>query len=181
MYDAMMTFMHDLLAMLKDGLILQLTIGMAFIYLWRLAFRVQRAANHYDWMSVIVGPDGQISQVKTQQVIAFVVVTWIIILYSSRGQLTEGMFGLYFGFTTAAVALNRYFNKDFKPDAATTVTATVPAGVTATVATVPPAQPAAPQTAPAPPAGDSVVFTDPDTGQPMPVVVVKAERTVTGE
>lgn len=166
-YDVLKMVIRDMVAILRDGLLLQLAIGVAFIYMLKLAYRVQKAADHYDWMSVIVGPDGQISQVKTQQVIAFIVVTWIVVLYASRGTLSEMMFGLYFGFTTAAVVANRYLNKDVQiaPQPAT-VTTTVPAGSTTTV------------TASAPP------LTDPDTGLPVtpaePQVSVTATRT-TGE
>lgn len=133
-YDMIIKIITDLVHLLKDGLLLQLSIGVAFVVMWRWAWRIQVAVNQHDFMSIILGPDGQISQVKVQQVIAFVVVTWIVILYSYRGTLSEMMFGLYFGFTTAAVALNRYFNKDFTAMAQpTTVTASVPTGASATV------------------------------------------------
>ena len=129
MFVAIFKFMEDVHTMLKSGLFWQLTIAFAFIYLWRVAYRVQESATHYNWMSVIVGPDGSISQTKTQQVIAFIVVTWIVIYYAIKGQLSEAMFGLYFGFTTVAVAANRYMNKDMQfPPTPPTVTVTAPPG-----------------------------------------------------
>lgn len=142
MLDPIFQFMSDVHTMLKSGLFWQLTIAIAFIYLWRIAYKVQKSATHYDWMSVIVGPDGSISQTKTQQVIAFIVVTWIVIYYTIKGQLSEAMFGLYFGFTTIAVAANRYMNKDMQfPPPPQTVTATAPPGGTVSATATAPGVP----------------------------------------
>ena len=126
-------FVKAVIAILKDGLIIELLLGVLGIMLLRVAYRLQRTASHIDFTALIVGQDNQVSLIKLMQFVGFIVVTWIVVVYTVRGTLTEWLFATYFAMSTGTQVINRFAARPELTPTTTTVTATVPGGAKAEV------------------------------------------------
>jgi hypothetical protein len=132
-------FIQKVIGALENGLFVEFLLGVLGIMLLRIAYRLQKTANNIDFTALIVGADGQVSLIKLMQFVGFIVATWIIIVYTVRGTLTEWLFTAYFGVASGTQIINRFANRvEVMP---TSVTATAPPGQAATVTVTAPAAP----------------------------------------
>lgn len=130
-------FLKSIYTALENGLFVEFLLGVLGLMLLRIAYRLQRTATNIDFTALILGSDGQVSLIKLMQFVGFIVATWIIIVYTVRGTLTEWLFTAYFGVASGTQIINRFAGRvEVVP---TTVTATVPPGQAATVTATAPA------------------------------------------
>lgn len=117
---------------LENGLFVEFLLGVLGIMLLRVAYRLQRTANSIDFTKLILGPDGEVSLLKIMQLVGFIVATWVIIVSTVKGTLTEWLFTSYFTVAMGIPSLQRWAGKD-SPPANLLVSASVPPGGSATV------------------------------------------------
>ncbi len=134
--------LHKVYETMQNGLFVEFMLGVLGLMLLRIAYRLQRTANSIDFTALIVGTDGQVSLIKLMQLVGFIVATWVIIVYTVRGTLTEWLFMTYFGVASGTQIMNRFAARDTPVAAPTAISATVSSsGVTTVTAAAPPVQP----------------------------------------
>lgn len=102
---------------MKSGLFVELLLGVLGLMLLRVAYRLQRTTANIDFSDLIVGKDDQVSLIKLMQFVGFIVATWVVVVYTVRGALTEWLFLSYFGVATGTQVANRLAHRSEKQHA----------------------------------------------------------------
>lgn len=102
---------------LENGLFVEFMLGVLGLMLLRIAYRLQRTAANIDFTMLIIGKDGQVSLIKIMQFVGFIVATWVIVVYTVRGALTEWLFTSYFAVASGTQIVNRFAARGDVPPA----------------------------------------------------------------
>ncbi len=97
---------------LEDGLFVEFLLGVLGLFLLRIAYKLQRTTDNIDFKMLIIGKDNQVSLIKLMQFVAFIVTTWVVIVYTVRGQLTDWLFLAYFAVASGTQVANRFASPD---------------------------------------------------------------------
>lgn len=93
--------------------LLLMTLAAILASMWN--FHQSEKYKKFNLLDLITARDGSISRPAVMEFGAFVFASWVVVLCALKGNVSEGMFGLYLGAFIARAAHSAYINKDKKP------------------------------------------------------------------